>query len=95
MEEIVVTDGLVRNPSFTDYLIPTTMDVPGLRVAAIIEQPEPGAPYGAKGAGEPPTISSGAAVAAAVRDASGVALVRIPIRPSDIALAPTGGAASP
>ena len=87
MEEIVVVDGLVRNPSFTDYLIPTTLDIPPLRVAAIIEEPEPGAPFGAKGVGEPPTISSGAAVAAAVRAASGLDLDRIPIRPSDIALA--------
>jgi CO/xanthine dehydrogenase Mo-binding subunit len=87
MEEIVVQDGLVRNPSFTDYLIPTTLDVPELRIAALIEEAEPGAPFGAKGVGEPPTISSSAAVAAAVRDATGLALPRIPIRPHDIALA--------
>jgi xanthine dehydrogenase D subunit len=87
MEEIVVVDGLVRNPSFTDYLIPTTLDVPPLRIAALIEEPEPGAPFGAKGVGEAPTISSSAAVAAAVRDATGLALSRIPIRAYDIALA--------
>ncbi len=89
MEEIVMDEGHVRNPSFTDYLIPTTLDVPPLRIAAIIEEAEPGAPFGAKGAGEPPTISSGAAVAAAVRAATGLALTRVPIRPADIALAPT------
>jgi xanthine dehydrogenase D subunit len=87
MEEIVVTDGLVRNPSFTDYLIPTALDLPDLRVAAIIEEAEPGAPFGAKGAGEAPTISSGPAVAAAVRAATGLALPRVPIHPDDIALA--------
>ncbi len=62
MEEILVTDGTVRNASFTDYLIPTALDLPDLRVAGIIEQPEPGAPFGAKGVGEPPTISSTPAV---------------------------------
>jgi xanthine dehydrogenase D subunit len=95
MEEIVVTDGLVRNPSFTDYLIPTALDLPDLRVAAIIEEPEPGAPFGAKGVGEPPTISSGAAVIAAVRAATGLDLPRVPVRPQDIALAGTDRQATP
>lgn len=85
MEEIVVADGLVMNASFTDYLIPTIADVCDLRVAAIIEEPEPGAPFGAKGVGEPPTISSTAAVVAAVRAATGLALARTPVRPADIA----------
>lgn len=87
MEEIVLDGGRVRNPSFTDYLIPTALDMPTVHVVALIEEPEPGAPYGAKGIGEPPTISSTAAVAAAVRAATGLALPRVPIRPQDIALA--------
>ncbi|MGZ4693925.1 MAG: molybdopterin cofactor-binding domain-containing protein, partial [Acidimicrobiales bacterium] len=87
MEEIVVVDGLVRNPSFTDYLIPTALDLPDLTIGAIIEEAEPGAPFGAKGVGEAPTISSGPAVAAAMRDATGLELPRVPVRPADIALA--------
>ena len=47
-----------RNPSFADYLIPTALDMPTVVIAGFIEVPEPGAPYGAKGIGEPPTISS-------------------------------------
>ena len=86
MEEIVLDNGLVRNASFTDYVIPTTLDMSDVIIAAWVEEPEPGAPYGAKGIGEPPTISSSAAVAAAVRDATGLPLPRIPIRPADIAL---------
>ena len=86
MEEIVVDGGHIRNPSFTDYLIPTALDMPVVTIAALIEEPEPGAPFGAKGIGEPPTISSTAAVAAAVRDATGLPLPRVPIRPQDIAL---------
>ncbi|MGH8869402.1 MAG: molybdopterin cofactor-binding domain-containing protein [Actinomycetes bacterium] len=92
MEEVVVDDGVVRNPSFTDYLIPTALDMPEIRVAALIEEPEPDAPFGAKGVGEPPTISSPAAVAAAVRDATGLELTRIPIRPQDVALRPAAPA---
>ncbi len=87
MEEILVDQGLVRNASFTDYLIPTALDMPLVQIAALVEEPEPGAPFGAKGVGEPPTISSTAAVAAAVRAASGLALTRVPIRPEHIALA--------
>jgi CO/xanthine dehydrogenase Mo-binding subunit len=83
MEEIVVEDGLVRNPSFTDYLIPTIADMPEV-LATAIEQPEPGAPFGAKGVGEPPTISSTAAVAAAIRAATGVDVTRVPVRPWDL-----------
>ncbi len=83
MEEIVVDGGLVRNPSFTDYLIPTTLDMPEV-VATFVEQPEPGAPFGAKGVGEPPTISSAPAVVAAMRAATGAALTRIPVRPGDV-----------
>jgi xanthine dehydrogenase D subunit len=86
MEEIVIEGGRIRNPSFTDYLIPTALDMPEV-VATLIEQPEPGAPFGAKGVGEPPTISSTPAVVAAVRSATGLELPRVPIRPQDIALA--------
>ncbi|GAA2851433.1 xanthine dehydrogenase subunit D [Streptosporangium fragile] len=85
MEEIQVRDGRVLNPSFTDYLIPTILDMPPVRVS-IREHPDPHAPYGLRGAGEPPTLSSTPAVAAAVRAATGLPLTRVPIRPHDIAL---------
>ncbi|WP_174567348.1 xanthine dehydrogenase family protein molybdopterin-binding subunit [Actinomadura kijaniata] len=83
MEEIVVTNGLVRNPSFTDYLIPTILDMPPMRLD-ILENPDPKAPYGLRGAGEPPTLSSTPAVVAAIRDATGKALTRVPVRPEHI-----------
>lgn len=85
MEEVVVEDGLVRNPTFTDYLIPTALDMPEV-LATLVEQPEPGAPFGAKGVGEPPTISSTPAVVAAIRAATGIPLTRIPVGHADIAL---------
>ena len=81
MEEIVVTDGHVRNPSFTDYLIPTILDMPPMQVT-VLEYADPHAPYGVRGVGEPPTISSGPAVAAAIRAATGKPLRRVPIRRS-------------
>ena len=90
MEEMVIDGGMILNPSFTDYLMPTALDMPVVTIAALIEEPEPGAPFGAKGIGEPPTVSSTAAVAAAVRAATGLELARVPIRPQDIALAHDG-----
>ena len=87
MEEVQVRDGLVRNASFTDYLIPTFLDIPPVR-CDVLELGDPDAPYGLKGVGEPPVISSTAAVAAALRDATGLPLTRVPVRPDEIALAP-------
>jgi xanthine dehydrogenase D subunit len=83
MEEIVQIDGRVRNANFTDYLLPTMLDMPDV-VATLIEEPDPMAPMGAKGVGEPPCISSTPAVVAAIRDAIGKDLTRTPVRPSDI-----------
>ncbi|MEY4229318.1 MAG: hypothetical protein RLZZ362_167, partial [Actinomycetota bacterium] len=85
MEEIIQTEGRVRNANFTDYLLPTMLDMPDV-VVSLIEEPDPMAPLGAKGVGEPPTISSTPAVVAAIRDAIGKDLLRVPVRPSDIAL---------
>jgi CO/xanthine dehydrogenase Mo-binding subunit len=83
MEEIQTRDGLVVNASFTDYLLPTMLDVPPI-VAELVEEPHPDAPYGLKGVGEPPTVVSTAAIAAALRDATGRALPRVPVRPDDV-----------
>jgi CO/xanthine dehydrogenase Mo-binding subunit len=83
MEEIQTRDGRITNASFTDYLIPTTLDMPPV-VSELVEDPEPDAPYGVKGVGEPPTVVSTAAVVAALRAATGRDLTRVPVRPDDI-----------
>ena len=83
MEEIQVTDGRIRDPSFTDYLIPTILDMPPMRLE-ILEYAVPHAPYGLRGAGEPPTLSSTPAIMAAIRDATGLPLRRVPLRPEHI-----------
>ena len=83
MEEVQVSGGKIRNPSFTDYLIPTILDMPPMRLA-VLEYPDPHAPYGLRGVGEPPTISSTPAIVAAIRSATGRDLTRVPVRPEDI-----------
>jgi CO/xanthine dehydrogenase Mo-binding subunit len=83
MEEIQVVDGLVRNASFTDYLIPTVLDMPPVELE-VMELGDPDSPYGLRGIGEPPTISSTPAVVAALRAATGRELARVPVRPDDM-----------
>jgi CO/xanthine dehydrogenase Mo-binding subunit len=83
MEEIQTRGGLITNASFTDYLIPTTLDMPPVE-SVIIEDPDPDAPYGVKGVGEPPTVVSTAAIVAALRDATGKELNRAPVTLEEI-----------
>jgi CO/xanthine dehydrogenase Mo-binding subunit len=85
MEEIQTRDGLITNASFTDYLIPTALDMPPVE-SVLIEDPEPDAPYGVKGVGEPPTVVSTAAIVSALRAATGRPLTRVPVSPDDICL---------
>ncbi|MFC9287819.1 xanthine dehydrogenase family protein molybdopterin-binding subunit [Streptomyces sp. NPDC057052] len=93
MEEIVVDPrtAKVRNPSFTDYLIPTILDTPTIPVD-VLELADDHAPYGLRGVGEAPTLSSTPAVLAAIRDATGLELNRTPVRPEHLtATAPVTG----
>ncbi len=95
MEEIQVQDGRILNASFTDYLIPTILDMPPVSTV-IVEDPEPGVPYGAKGMAELPTVVSTPAVVAALRNATGRDLNRVPVRPDDlIGLSPPVASAGP
>ena len=87
MEEIQVVDGQIRNPSFTDYLIPTVLDMPPVRLD-VLELGHPDSPYGLRGVGEAPTISSTPAIVAAIRDATGRPLTRVPVRPEHIVAVP-------
>jgi xanthine dehydrogenase D subunit len=83
MEEVQLREGAIANASFTDYLFPTTLDMPPV-ATAIVEDPEPDVPFGAKGVGEISTIVSTAAVVAAIRDATGRDLNRAPVHPDEI-----------
>ncbi|MCQ4211494.1 xanthine dehydrogenase family protein molybdopterin-binding subunit [Streptomyces longispororuber] len=85
MEEIVVdpVTAKVRNPSFTDYLLPTILDTPTIPVD-VLELADEHAPYGLRGIGEAPTLSSTPAVLAAIRNATGLELNRTPVRPEHL-----------
>lgn len=82
-EELLVRNGIVMNPSFVDYKIPTTMDVPEI-APLIVEAPHEDGPYGAKGLAEVVLAPTSAAVANAVFDATGVRITDLPITPEKV-----------
>jgi len=83
MEEMKVQEGVFRNASFSNYLIPTAADVPPID-PLIVEVPDPLGPYGAKGIGEPATIPTTPAILNAIADALGQRVKRTPASPENI-----------
>lgn len=83
MEEIQIEKGYILNPSLTDYLIPTSQDVPPIEVD-LVEDPNRYGPFGAKGIGEPPVNPVAAAIANAVYDAIGVRMMELPLTPERV-----------
>ncbi len=80
-EHLRVARGTVRRPDLSDYALPTALDAPDVRVVALLEERDVVAPFGAKAASTVPLVVSPAAVAAAVRAATGRPVNRLPIRP--------------
>jgi xanthine dehydrogenase molybdenum-binding subunit len=82
-EELKVEGGRVLNPTFTDYKLFTTTDLPELDIA-FVETHDPAGPYGAKGVGESPMIPVAAAIANAVYNATGVRFTELPLTPERV-----------
>jgi CO/xanthine dehydrogenase Mo-binding subunit len=83
-EELVVDEtGKVRNPSFLDYHLVTSLDAPAM-IPIIVECAEPEGPYGAKGLGEPGLAPTPAAIGNAVADAVGVRVYDLPLKPENV-----------
>jgi CO/xanthine dehydrogenase Mo-binding subunit len=83
-EEMVVDpSGKVRNPSFLDYHLATSLDIPEL-ISIVVECAEPEGPYGAKGLGEPGLAPTPAAIGNAVADAIGLRIYDLPLKPENV-----------
>jgi CO/xanthine dehydrogenase Mo-binding subunit len=82
-EELTTENGLVSTLSFGGYRIPTMMDAPPVPTV-VLELGNPDAPYGLRGVGEMPSISSTPAIVAALRAATGLELARVPVLPNDL-----------
>jgi CO/xanthine dehydrogenase Mo-binding subunit len=72
--------GITITPSFSEYLLPTAMDVPEVQTI-ILESGDGVGPFDAKGVGEPSLCSVAPAIANAVFDAVGVRIYDLPITP--------------
>jgi CO/xanthine dehydrogenase Mo-binding subunit len=89
MEEVILEKGVTVTPSFSEYLLPTSMDVPDVKTI-LIESGEGAGPFGAKGVGEPSVCSIAPAIANAVYDAIGVRVYDLPLTPEKIVKAIRG-----
>jgi CO/xanthine dehydrogenase Mo-binding subunit len=79
-EYVYNAEGRMLNASFLDYRMPTSLDLPMIETI-IVEVPNPGHPYGVRGAGEVPIVPPLAAVANAIAHATGVRLYDVPMSP--------------
>jgi len=83
MEDFRFRDGFIQTPSFAEYMIPTTADLPATKVI-ILESGTGIGPFGAKGIGEPSLTPAAPAVANAVADALGVRVHDLPLTPERV-----------
>jgi CO/xanthine dehydrogenase Mo-binding subunit len=82
-EDLVLKDGVIQNPSFSGYIVPTIGDMPDV-IPIIVETHDPIGPLGAKGVGEPTIIPTTPAIANAIDDAVGVRVRTLPITPEKV-----------
>ena len=82
-EHLRVARGSVRRPDLSGYALPTALDAPEVRIVKLVEERDVVAPFGAKSAGAVPLVVAPAAVASAVRAATGRPVNRLPIRPQN------------
>jgi len=83
MEDCIVKEGRIQTPTLSEYLIPTAVDVPKMKVI-ILESGTGVGPFGAKGVGEPSLTPAAPAVANAVSNAIGVRMKSLPITPEKV-----------
>ena len=83
VEELIRQDGVIRNPSFLDYKIPSSLDAPVVE-SVFVETIDPAGPHGAKGLAETAINPTPAAVANAIADAAGVRVRSVPITPEKV-----------
>jgi CO/xanthine dehydrogenase Mo-binding subunit len=84
MENFQMREGRVLTPYFSNYLIPTILDVPEKVQSVILEYPDPIGPWGARGMAEMPYLPFAPALIAAVKDATGIWFDSIPMTPEKV-----------
>ena len=84
LENFIMKDGYVQTPYFSNYLIPTVLDIPDKVQSLILEYPDPQGPWGARGMAEMPYLPYAPAVLDAVHDATGVWFNHFPLTPDRV-----------
>lgn len=82
-ENVIMERGQVLNPSFLDYGIPTTMEIPSIE-SIEVETNDPEGPFGAKESGEGTQLSPAPAIVNAIYDAIGVRFTSLPVTPDRV-----------
>ena len=93
-ENLMVENGVVRNPNFRDYKLVTAPEIPEMDIS-FIETMDGEGPQGAKGVGEAPAICIAAAVANAIYNATGVRITALPFTPENVYRALHGASEPP
>jgi CO/xanthine dehydrogenase Mo-binding subunit len=83
-EDFRIKDGRILTPHFSNYLLPTALDVPAQIYSVIMETPDPQGPFGARGMSEMPLVPFGAAVASAIHAATGAWCSDMPFTPERV-----------
>lgn len=86
-ESLQLKDGILQNPSFVDYRIATSSDVPRDLQSYIVEAPQDDGPWGARGIGEHSMVPTIPAIANAIYDAVGIRLEGPPFTAEKVYLA--------
>ncbi|MEN8076229.1 molybdopterin cofactor-binding domain-containing protein [Clostridioides difficile] len=89
MEEITLNKGKIKNTNFSNYIIPTSMDMPNVKTY-FVEEEEVTGPFGAKGLGEPVMLPTAPAILNAIYDAIGVRFYELPVTCEKVILALKG-----
>ena len=93
-ENLMVENGVVRNPNFRDYKLVTAPEIPEMDIS-FIETMDGEGPQGAKGVGEAPAICVAAAVASAIHNATGTRIYALPFTPENVYRALHGASEPP
>jgi CO/xanthine dehydrogenase Mo-binding subunit len=93
-EMLFDADGRQINPNLTNYIMPTTLDMPETDVS-IVASYDPTGPFGAKGVGEPTAVPTAAAIINAIYDAVGVRIASLPATAEKVLMAIKAARAAP
>lgn len=84
LEDFKMKNGKVLTDQFSNYLLPTILDIPEKVESVLVEIPDPNGPWGARGVGELPYLPVAPVIAAAIHDATGVWINEFPFTPERV-----------